>query len=220
MCGRFALYAKENEIVSHFSLSAGFSMRPRYNIAPAQVIPVVRKWCHPIDFFRWGLIPSWEKGGASLPTGYINARIESVAIKPAFKRIFATQRCIIPASGYYEWRTVGRRKQPYYLSFHEQAVLGLAGIWSTWQDQIGHEYMTCAILTHEAPENLKSYHERMPVILEKAAYSTWLSSLFLSLEEAKKLFLNSLLLEKIGVHAVTPRMNHVNFEGAECILPL
>lgn len=219
MCGRFSLHAEENEIISHFSLSTGFSMRARYNIAPTQVIPVVRKWRHPIDFFRWGLIASWEKGGASLPAGYINARIESIATKPAFKRVFATQRCIIPASGYYEWRTVGRRKQPYYLSFHEHTVLGLAGVWSVWRDQEGREYTTCAILTREAPENLKNYHERMPVILEKAAYSAWLSSSHLSIEEVEKLFLN-VSLEKSEARAVTPRMNRVDFEGSECILPL
>lgn len=221
MCGRFALYAKENEIVSQFSLSAGFSMRPRYNIAPTQMIPVVRKLHSPLDFLRWGLIPSWEKGGGDhhLPLGYINARIESVAEKPAFKRVFAKQRCIIPASGYYEWRVMSRRKQPYYLSFPEHVVVGFAGIWSTWCDQEGREYMTCAILTQEAPENLRMIHERAPVILQKAAYSAWLSSSSLSLEDAQKLFL-SISLEKTDIRVVTPRMNRVDFEGSECILPL
>lgn len=212
MCGRFALYAKENEIVSHFSLSTGFSMRPRYNIAPTQMIPVVRKLHQPLDFLRWGLIPSWEKvsGDDRLPQGYFNARIESVAIKPAFKRIFATQRCIIPASGYYEWRMVGRQKQPYYISFRDRTLLGLAGIWSTWRDSAGYEHMTCAILTQEAPENLKMLHERAPVILEENAYSAWLSSASLSIDKS----------EKIDIRAVSPRMSRVNFEGSECILPL
>ena len=119
MCGRFALHAKENEIISHFSLSTGFSMRARYNIAPAQMIPIVRQLHGPLDFYRWGLIPAWEKAREKnvIPTGYINARIETVSEKPSFKRAFQSQRCVIPASGYYEWKTMGARKQPYYVSF-------------------------------------------------------------------------------------------------------
>jgi putative SOS response-associated peptidase YedK len=212
MCGRFALYAKEEEIISHFSLSTGFSMKPRYNIAPTQTIPIVRKLHHPIDFFRWGFIPFWEKAQSTppLPVGYINARIETAAQKPAFKRAFEKQRCIIPATGYYEWRTINAKKQPYYIHFPDEPLIGMAGIWSMWKDERGIEHGTCAILTQEAPEKLQSLHPRSPVILQSAAYEAWLSA---SKEE-------TLSLENISVQAVTPRMNRPDFDTSAILIPV
>lgn len=220
MCGRFALFADENEIVSHFHLSVGFSMRPRFNIAPTQIIPVVTRLHGPIDFFRWGFLPPWEKGASTtMPTGYINARVETIAEKPAFKKAFASKRCLIPASGYFEWRTIGRKKQPYFVYLKDQSLLGIAGIWSVWQDDSNQMHSTCAILTQEAPECLKPLHERSPVVIQQAHYQEWLAPKALNNEQIIE---HSLKFdsEQTGVRAVTPRMSRPDFEGPECILAL
>lgn len=220
MCGRFALFADENEIVSHFRLSVGFSMRPRFNIAPTQIIPAVTRLNGPIDFFRWGFIPPWEKGGPEkLPPGYINARLETISEKPAFKKAFASQRCLIPASGYFEWRTIGQKKQPYFVYLKEQPLLGLAGIWTIWQDNTGQAHPTCAILTQESPECLKSLHERSPIVIQAENYHEWLWPKALTHEQIVKSFLN-MDAQAVGLHAVTPRMSRSDFEGPECILRL
>lgn len=220
MCGRFALYADESEIVSHFHLSAGFSMRPRFNIAPTQIIPVVNHLNSPINFFRWGFIPAWDKSSSDkMPSGYINARVESVDEKPAFKSAFASKRCLIPASGYFEWRTLARRKQPYFIFHKDQPLLGLAGIWSNWKDPMGENHSTCAILTMDAPECLKPLHERSPVIIQKEFYADWLSLKGLTSEKAQSLFLR-FQPENVGVRAVSPRMSRPDFDGPECILAL
>lgn len=222
MCGRFALYATEQEIISHFGLMSGFSMQPRFNIAPTQTIPVVCSPRAPIEFMRWGFIPSWEKFSESaerLPVGYRNARIESIMEKPAFKKAFVSTRCLIPASGFYEWRTIGSRKQPYFITIKDQLLLGMAGIWSIWQNAQGERYSTCAILTQPATEKIKQVHDRCPVIISSQYYSSWLTAKTMTAVEAQSFFL-TVNDQNSVIQAVASRMNRADIEGPECILPL
>lgn len=218
MCGRFALFATQQEIVSHFSLqAAGFSMRPRYNIAPRDTIPIIDANLTQIEFCRWGFLPSWARDKGLADAGYINARLESVLEKPSFKKAMTEQRCLIPASGYYEWKEIKGKKQPFFFYLKGQSLLAFAGIWSTWQSEEGVTLKTCAILTQPASESLLPFHERMPVIVAPAFYKTWLAigvpadlpSLFIKLDEKNLTF-----------RAVTIRMSNPKFEGAECIQPL
>lgn len=195
-------------------------MRPRYNIAPAQTVPVICRWRGQIEFMRWGLIPVWQKSeGGKIPTGYRNARIESVAEKPAFKRAFASQRCLIPASGFYEWRLTAGRKQPYWVTRRDSALLGLAGIASTWRAENGVIYSTCAILTQPAEGALQTLHERSPVVVAPEYYAEWLASKVFAAEAMKTFFLpwND---QNVMMYAVTLRMSRAEIDGPECILPL
>lgn len=216
MCGRFALFATENEIVSHFRLQRGFSMRPRYNIAPSQTIPIILKEAKQIDFCRWGFIPSWHKAQAtSLPAGYINARLESITEKPTFRFAFQQQRCLIPVSGYYEWRNLLGKKQPYFVHSTNHPLIAVAGLWSSWQSPQGISMLTCAIVTTQATSALQQLHERMPVILSPKDYATWLA------DETNPQILKDIChfswCKDLKFYPVSWRMNSPHFEGMECV---
>lgn len=215
MCGRYALHSNEAEIVTHFGLRHGFSMRSRYNIAPTQTIPIICSPSQPIQFSQWGYIPSWAK---VLPnTAHINARVESIEEKPTFKEAFIKRRCLIPASGYYEWKTFSGKKQPYYVFLKDNPLVAFGGIFSFWRTPEGEEILTCAILTCNAPSFLEKLHARMPMIIPPQKYADWLSVKNITDPET---FQISLKEAHIGVHAVTKRMGHPLFEGSECITPL
>lgn len=218
MCGRFALYADEHEIVSHFHLKRGFFMNPRYNIAPTQTIPYIMAKAEQIDFARWGFIPSWQKKAIEVPQGHINARFETLIEKPTFKQAFLQQRCLIPASGYYEWKLIQNKKQPFYIRITDHPLFAFAGLWSAWQSGSGEILTSCAIVTMEAPLFLRRLHERMPVILSPEQYSFWLA------KENKVTAIDPLLVamqpENVKIIPVTSRMSNPQFEGKECVQSL
>jgi putative SOS response-associated peptidase YedK len=122
---------------------------------------------------RWGLIPSWSKGPDSR-FSMINARVETVAQKPAYRAAFRYRRCLIPADGFYEWRAAGAGKQPYVLRPRDGAPLAFAGLWEHWQDANGNELESCTILVRAADEQVKPVHERMPVIMTPDSFGLWL----------------------------------------------
>ncbi len=218
MCGRFALYASEQEIVSHFHLKRGFCMQPRYNIAPTQTIPVVMNYGQQIEFCRWGFIPAWHQKQYEIPTGHMNARWESLSEKPTFKHAFSAQRCLIPASSYYEWKTINSRKQPFSVQLAQQPLFAFAGLWSVWQSENSEMIISCAIITIQAPTFLQKLHERMPVIISPENYSSWLAK-----ENRVKDFSPHFLVlqqENVKIFPVSSRMNHPQFEGKECIQSL
>lgn len=178
MCGRFALLASGELIASLFDLDAAPDpLPPRYNIAPTQPVLAVRLGAHSqqreFALFRWGLIPSWAKDirmGAQL----INARAETVTDKPAFRAAFKRRRCLIPASGFYEWQKVNGRKQPMYIHPRDDELFALAGLWEFWAGADGSELETCTILTTTPNELMEPIHNRMPVIVEPEDFPTWL----------------------------------------------
>ena len=149
MCGRFALFASENDIIAHYRLSKGFSMRARYNIAPSQTIPVITHLGKQVEFFRWGFIPAWAKSkdtmDPTIPAGFINARWETLDEKPAFKKAFTAQRCLIPSNGFFEWRTISAKKQPYYIHLADQSLISFAGIWSVWRSPRSYRHCSPAM---------------------------------------------------------------------------
>lgn len=218
MCGRFALNATEQEIVSHFQLKRGFFMRPRYNIAPTQQIPVILNQGQQVDFCRWGFIPAWQSKQEEIPAGHINARFESLAEKPTFKKAFFTQRCLIPATGYYEWKTINAKKQPFLVQQFAKPLFAFAGLWSAWLSAKGEMIMSCAIITIPAPSFLSKLHERMPLIISPEKYSFWLAKENIP---DQYLSLNSEISpENFRIFPVSSRMNHPQFEGRECIQSL
>lgn len=214
MCGRFALYASESEIKLHFHLQQGFSMRSKYNIPPDQMIPVICEWGTRIEFCRWGFIPSWAKGSLN-QRGHINARSETILEKPTFKSAFKNRRCLIPASGYYEWRALRDYKQPYYIYLKNKPLFAFAGIWSIWQCEKGQSHYTCAIITSNASEQLQPVHDRMPVIVNPENYIKWLSNK--TAENDLKTMLFSQMDAQIGCHAVSKRVGDPRFDNLSCI---
>lgn len=219
MCGRFAIHASEEEIIHHFHLKQGFSMRARYNLAPSQIIPIICQGSVSVEFARWGFLPTWAKAeDHQIPPGHINARLETLAEKPSFRDAFKNQRCLIPASGYFEWLATANKKQPYYIYLRQKPLIAFAGIWSFWKTSSGEMLRTCAVITMASEGPLQKFHERMPVIISPDNYALWLKGTNNQTKLEEMFILPS--VENIGIHAVSSRMSHPQFEGIECIKSL
>jgi putative SOS response-associated peptidase YedK len=154
---------------------------PRYNLSPTEPLIAIRKETGRANpafaRLRWGLVPSWADDPA-IGARMINARSETVAEKPAFRRAFSRRRCLIPVDGFYEWRRDGGRRRPYWFHAPERRPFALAGLWERWQNPtLGEPLESCAILTTAANAVMQPIHDRMPVILSPSAYGTWLAPL-------------------------------------------
>jgi len=180
MCGRYTHFYTWKEV--HDYLSA-FTLKPvelpkSYNVAPTQKAPVIRinaegEKC--IDLLRWGLIPSWAKD-PKVASSLINARGETVATKPSFRSAFAKRRCIVPASGFYEWKgTTAGKKQPYFIFSPDKTPLLFAGLWERWESPTKDVLETFTIVTTKANSALTNLHERMPIILNPEQADVWLN---------------------------------------------
>lgn len=176
MCGRFTNKLSWAEIHALYQLTdTRPNIQPRYNIAPTQSVPVIRlghDGQRELAMLRWGLIPAWardEKIGYST----INARAETVATKPAFRDAYRRRRCIVPASGFLEWRQEGRGKQPYHFHRKDDRPPSLAGLWERWTR--GPEPVeSFTIIVTDANATIRPFHERMPVVLADDALDAWL----------------------------------------------
>ncbi|MFH1115571.1 MAG: SOS response-associated peptidase, partial [Pseudomonadota bacterium] len=177
MCGRFLLIAAGRDLARRFGLFEEPELDPRSNIAPSQMVAVIRvKPGSPgrrLNMLKWGLIPHWAKD-PSVGSRMINARSETVAEKPAFWAAFKRRRCIIPADGFYEWAKEGKRKQPYLIAMADGSTFAMAGLWEHWEDVKGNVIESCTILTTGANDALRELHDRMPVILRPRDYDAWL----------------------------------------------
>jgi putative SOS response-associated peptidase YedK len=179
MCGRYSLIAQVDELQALFDLLDLDErlIAPRYNIAPTQPIVVVREGEKGRELvpMRWGLLPSWVKDPDDFPL-LINARAEGIAQKPSFRAAFKRRRCLVPASGFYEWQARGgRTKQPYWIAPANGGLIAFAGLWETWIGSDGSEIDTAAIVTRDASAALQPIHHRMPVLIEPADFALWLS---------------------------------------------
>ncbi len=176
MCGRYASTLPPEQMAELFKLLNSVESVPRYNIAPTQ--PVIAIWeesgRREGHFARWGLVPRWVKDPREFPL-LINARVETMAEKPAFRDALKHGRCIIPASGYYEWHTnPDKSKQPYYITLADDRPMALAGLYATWVGPEGEEIDSVATITVPANGQLSTVHDRMPAILEGDAIEQWL----------------------------------------------
>lgn len=198
MCGRYASSMSATAIVDEFEVEQSEveqPLAPDFNVAPTKDVYAVLSRRIPADTVdpldppdaasrtvrrlcvaTWGLVPSWAKdarGGARL----INARVETVAEKPAFRRAFAVRRCLLPADGYYEWLTEPgtRSKQAYFIRPRDASVLAMAGIYELWRPEEGAPWLrTCAVITTDATDDLGQIHERMPMLVERESWAAWL----------------------------------------------
>ena len=177
MCGRYSLTTPAEAVRRVFGYPERPNLMPRANIAPTQDVAAVRRGddgaCHFVSL-RWGLIPSWAKD-VSFGAKTINARGETLVEKPAFRDAFRQRRCLIPADGFYEWKTEAGAKQPYRIARDDGAPFGFAGLWERWNKASdGVPLETCSIVTTNANELLRTIHHRMPVILDPADFTAWL----------------------------------------------
>ncbi len=218
MCGRFTLRTPQNVIIEQLALNFQSELLPRYNIAPTQMVPVVRGLDRQVTALRWGLVPFWSKdpkGGYRM----INARSETVATKPSFRNAFRKHRCLIPTDGYFEWRREGKQKQPYWFRLADERPFLMAGLWETWKDRSQEEtgaLETFTILTTGSNALTQEIHDRMPVILGPNDYDQWLDP---AIEDAQQL---SFMLAPYDEHdmrmdAVNPHVNSARHDDPECI---
>lgn len=224
MCGRYVLYGPGEALIEGFSLADLPPFVPRYNIAPASVVLVVRDepgTGRVAEDMRWGLIPHWARE-PSIGARLINARGETIADKPAFRQALRRSRCLIPANGFYEWRAPaagdGTRKQPYYVHARDGGLLAMAGLYDRWQGPAG-TIATCCIVTTAANATMAPIHDRMPVLIERAAQSAWLDA-----RESDVAALAPLLRPCPGswlrAHPVAPAVGDARREGPALIEPI
>ncbi len=188
MCGRYVITSSPEAFRALFRYPEQPNFPPRYNVAPTQPIPVVRlnEGARQFVLMRWGLLPSWVKDPKTF-TLLINARGESAAQKPAFRAAMKRRRCLIPADGFYEWKPVAGRKQPYFVRARSGTPLAFAGLWETWTGPDGEELDTAAIVTTSANRALAGIHGRMPVIVPPDAFDLWLDCASVDAETASAL---------------------------------
>lgn len=231
MCGRYAQAQGMDEIIERFDLDATLvdkSLPLNWNIAPTNEIYIIRDNAQGriLDSASWGLIAPWQKNfiaARNSQSHAINARSESIHEKPTFRQAFRTTRCLIPATGYYEWATaLGKYppKQPFYISHvAENTSLSIAGIWSAWKNENGAEIQSAAIITREAVGELATIHSRMPVFMPNDRWDTWLDPQNREIETLITLLDTPDPARGLVVRPVAPRVNLVANSGPELIDP-
>jgi putative SOS response-associated peptidase YedK len=186
MCGRYVQASSPSLLAERFGVGEVREQarvhEPDYNVAPTRGVPIVAQseGERVLDVVRWGLVPVWVKDLASIKKmSLINARADTVASKPAYRKAFERRRCIIPADGFYEWRRMPDRKakQPYFIHRVDREPIAFAGIWERWKDPEDDDaewIRSCAIITTDANELMQQVHDRMPVMLPESVFDEWL----------------------------------------------
>ena len=217
MCGRYTLYL-DDAFSDQFGIQGLVDYQDSYNVTPGQDMPVlIMAEDKELIFMRWGLIPSWAKD-PTIGHRMINARIETVSEKPSFRAAFKRRRCLVPASGFYEWQQKTNKKQPIYARPLAENYFGFAGLYEHWQDKEGHGVDSFTIITREASLEFKEIHNRMPVIIPKINYDHWLSK---EIDEPSEI--DSLLhsaINDIDYYPVSTEVNNPQNDQPELIQKL
>ncbi|MEU6737945.1 SOS response-associated peptidase [Streptosporangium sandarakinum] len=242
MCGRYASARAKQQLLEEFQVevdgAADEELRPDYNIAPTKPVYTVLSRApkddpegHPVRqlrVMRWGLVPSWAKD-PSIGARMINARVETVAEKPSFRKAFAERRCLLPADGYYEWGVVEGagtakkpKKQPYFIRPADGGVMAMAGLYEFWRDRGRPEddplawLVTCAVITTTAEDELGAIHDRMPMLIQRDRWADWLDP---GTADARE-FLVPARSAGLSAYPVSTAVNSVRNNGPELIEPL
>jgi putative SOS response-associated peptidase YedK len=206
MCSRYFLDDDGNVIAYTFRVPVHEGIRRRFNIAPTHAAPVVRAGEQPgtreVALLRWGLVPSWAQD-LSIGSKLINARAETLAEKPAFRKAFRQRRCIVPASGFFEWTGEPRWRVPHAITVRDRPIVPFAGLWEMWKNPEGRWIETYTIVTTAANGFVAPMHDRMPAILDEADVEPWLHG---TPEEAAAV-LKPYRDEPMREHAVSRSMN-------------
>lgn len=224
MCGRFNLTATPKQVKEAFDLPSLFDFHPNYNITPGQDVLAIVPTDGGIDGnhynqtvqLYWGLIPSWSKD-RKISQHLINARAETIAEKPSFRSAFQKRRCLIPATGFFEWQQTEQGKQAYHITKPEHEVFAFAGLWEHWE-QSGETVYSCTIITTSANELMLPIHSRMPVILDPQNYANWLDRK-LKKEELQALIASDTYFNMDTI-PVSNWVNNPRHNDVNCIRPL
>jgi len=218
MCGRFTLIIYPEVLAKIFDLQEIPQIEPRYNIAPGQKVACIRNIGdhNQLDLLEWGLLPSLFEDVTHAP---INAQSETVHEDPTFTHAIKFNRCIIPASGFYEWMPQMDRKQPYYIRLRNSSVVGFAGLWETRISEDGTELNTCCIITTVANDIVKPIHDRMPLILNPEDYNLWLNRNVHDPHEFETLY-RPYPADLMYAHPVPDLVNIIRFDSASCIVQM
>jgi putative SOS response-associated peptidase YedK len=175
MCGRFAFDAGRDALVARFGTkSAPDAVTPHYNVAPGMMMPIVlRSSPNRAVLARWGLVPSWSKD-PKIAWRTVNARAEGIQEKPVFRGPFKSRRCLVPATGFFEWKRAGDEKIPYYIRLSRTPLFAFAGLYDVWLDAENHPLTTFTVITTAPNKLMAPIHTRMPVILSRAEEDLWL----------------------------------------------
>ena len=226
MCYRYVLQREALEaLAARLAAPGAVGWQSRYNLAPGASVPVVRSRAGPggssfeVVNLRWGLLPAWTKEAATAMAP-ANARAEGLASQPLFRDAFRLRRCVVPASGFYEWRGQGGRRQPYLCRLRDGAPLCFAGLWESWRGpEAGPAVETCAIITVPPNELIRPIHDRMPAILAPEEVEQWLD---FRLTESRDLapLLHPFAGEAMTALPVTTRVNNTRFDNPACLEPV
>ena len=223
MCGRINLRMSSAELAAVFDLFHEPDWAPRYNLGPMQQTLVVRlkpdghRLAEPV---QWGLVPSWAKD-PKIGSQMFNARCETVATKPAFRSAFRQRRCLVPASGFYEWQQIANQKikQPWNIFRADGQPLAMAGVWEHWTTPDGGTLESCSVITTTANDFMAEIHNRMPVILDKSHWNLWLSP-----DELDPAAQSELLVpcpsDWLARTPVSTLVNNIRNESPDCVRPL
>ncbi len=221
MCGRFTLSTD----LAHLQLAFQIDQikaepTPSFNVAPTHAVSVLvqRQGSNTLEMMHWGLIPVWAKD-PQIGSKMINARVETVAEKPSFKRLLKNQRCLILADGFYEWREDSGKKSPMFIRLRSQEPFGFAGLFDMWKSPEGETVTSCTIITTAANELMRPFHHRMPIILPKSVHAKWLDP---ALQDSADLLplLQPYPAEEMEAYPVSTRVNSPSHNSPECIEPV
>ncbi|WP_067125883.1 SOS response-associated peptidase [Microtetraspora malaysiensis] len=237
MCGRYASTRKRDELLQEFEveLDTGEEIGPDYNVAPTKQVYAVmsrvpkeestERPVRQLRVVRWGLVPSWAKD-PSIGSRMINARVETVAEKPAFRRAFASRRCLLPADGFYEWMKAPEgakpAKQPYFIHPEDGGVMAMAGLYEFWKDPSRADddplkwLCTCTVITTDAEDGVGHIHERMPMMIERERWAEWLDP---RVSDASRLLVPA-LAGRLAAYPVSTAVNNVRNNGPDLVEPL
>ena len=226
MCCRYLLLQQHlRQILERLGVTLSAEFLSRYNIAPGTGIPAVRpkspgrgttSAARELTTLHWGLIPSWARDPEG--TGLVNARAETLEAKPSFRDALRSRRCIIPASGFYEWKPVGRARQPWLFRRKDEEPFGLAGLWETWRAPDGSLLESCAVITSEPNELMRPIHHRMPVMLRADQFDAWLDPRPTSADRLASLLQPAVAADMSAV-VLQPRVNQVQNDDPDCLKP-
>jgi putative SOS response-associated peptidase YedK len=219
MCGRYVLWGVDLVGSRFLIVDPTLGFRSHFNIAPQTENPIIvaANDGNHIQMMQWGLVPHWAKD-MNATHRPINARAESLADKPMFRSLLKNKRCLVPASGFYEWKKEGTRKVPFYIHLHDDPVFAFAGLYDVWHDASGETHQTYTIITTDANELMIPIHNRMPVILRKETEQEWLSSTALG-TDVLKIILSPYPAEEMIAYPVSSRVNTVTVDEEDLIKP-
>jgi putative SOS response-associated peptidase YedK len=239
MCGRYASSRRPEDLVEEFRIERSEvteALVADYNVAPTKEVYAVlerpprgdRARQRQLRVLTWGLVPSWAKD-PSIGNRMINARVETAAEKPAYRKAFAARRCILPADGYYEWYTPDEDskagKQPFFIRPEDGGVLAMAGLYEIWRDPTRGEddpdrfRWTCTVLTTTAEDDLGHIHDRMPLLVEPDRYTAWLDPTVAATPELTRLLVPA-APGRLQAYPVSTAVNNVKNNGPELVEPL